>query len=224
MTPEQELHLKGFTEQRDSLMKEVSILVAEKDSLLKENKNLSELNSNLHTQIESLKIESAKIAEDNKIDEEVSKATRVLVQENLDTLTNIRDKSIAEVGVISEKIAEAGDRIEDTLMSVVTFDNWLNETKSKVSEVAENILSVGREVTATVEAIELANKRFTENLVSQETALQERKNTLDIRENMLSDRENEINNTYQRLLNDLKEKGIKLVNSPEEVPEGAKQL
>lgn len=132
MTPDQENHIKTFTEKRDTLALEVGLLQTEKESLLFDNRNLSESNNELR----------------KKNDEMIANATNVAFQHS-EELARLREEKIAliaDIDTLKTKRELMMKDLDEKNNTLITLGVLIKSIQTATQDTTDHIRKVSNDI------------------------------------------------------------------------------
>jgi len=195
-TPDQLMFVESFVSKRDELTRDVGMLTHEKDILLRENKNLSDVNDALQKDINDVRNNAAKIA--FEASEKASEAKLELVKLQLEVeklkerhefLTNQVDEKNTSLRNLGLVITSIGTTTQNTIDHIASISNKLNSYTSRIEAVATIAGESADKIKASV--VELSttidNERKVNYLKTKE--IDDRENGVILRERLLKSKE-----------------------------------
>lgn len=195
-TPDQLMFVESFVSKRDELTRDVGMLTHEKDILLRENKNLSDVNDALQKDINDVKNNASKIA--FECSEKASEARIELIKLQLEVeklkerhefLTNQVDEKNTSLRNLGLVITSIGATTQNTIDHIASISNKINGYTSRIEAVANTANESAEKIKACV--VELSttidNERKVNYLKTKE--IDDRENGVILRERLLKSKE-----------------------------------
>ena len=210
ITQEQQNHLEGFTEKRDALVQEVSDLTRDRDSLSKNNNELTTANSILVGEIAANEL---KVQESNKAtSEELARHQASLKEAKADVedAKAQKDELMKDIASVAETLASVTKSVDELAMFVLAVTQGLKDLKDEVKSGVDGVIAGANEVRRVTGAMQNIVTEFHNSLVAGQVENEKRRVELDVRESSLVAREGAINDTYAEVLKVMKESKTQL--------------
>lgn len=205
MTLEQKQTLESFSVKRDALLLDLSNLQKEKDTLQRENKNLSE-------STQAIKIEAGEKSKEilnlegqiSRLEDMVRRAEEYTTK----TLSVLDEKRVSLEQEIDFKVTilkELSDLIDRLESKSEAIELTLSKTSQDVSKVISQVNSHLASATNLVSALQSSSEKFNSFVVEKEQDIVRRIGELDKKYSLLQAREKAIDDRYNSLVTEINE-------------------
>lgn len=210
ITQEQQTRLEGFTEQRDALVKEISDLARERDSLSKANNEYNTANSLLTTEIEENQRKIIESTRDTAVSLASLESEKQTAQAELDQLNETKSALQAEIETQLQNLANIKEQIKNLPDFIGEVEKRISDVSEQVQSNASAIMQKAESVDYTVRQLEDFTRVFHDKYIAKEVEVSQKLASLEKRETYLNEREEAINVTYDEIVKTMNEQGKQL--------------
>lgn len=151
-TPDQIMFVENFTHKRDSLTLEVGLLTHEKEQLLKNNKDISEINASLQKGIDEMNANAAQLGFEQAEKVNALKLEYSTLVEEIETLKTKRD-------MMSKDMEEKNNTLITLGVLIKSIQVATEDTTNQIKQMSNNLgVFTGRVESASLTIADEANK------------------------------------------------------------------
>jgi len=184
-TPDQLHFVEEWTHKRDSLVLEVGLLTNEKETLLKDNQNIAEINNSLKAGIDEMNANASKLGFEQAEKVNDLKREQSTLIEEIETLKTKRDimtkdldeknNTLINLGVLIKSIQVVTQDTTDTIRrmgnELTTYTSKVGEASNSITTDSNTIKSLTNELSIVIDSERKANYEKSREIDSREIAV-----------------------------------------------------
>jgi uncharacterized coiled-coil DUF342 family protein len=204
---DQEIAAVGtFTKQRDELIIEVADLTNKKENLITETQTIFDNANTAKKETDMAKQKQEEIQVATATLEAVEEEKRNSVKKEIEVLINDRDSKILDLKLITEALDKSASVIGHLAESVSSVKDYANEAKQEIASVVGEFSEIKSGIISSIEDIKQNLKSINNEIIEKKFEVERKTQKLEDYEVTLRKKENELNDFYNRFMEEYEAK------------------